>query len=79
MPGGNKKVSHIRKQTCVTLLLPPGIKGLNSLHNKYGPNKDFSPSQVKGFYENWEACFAFCDAILDINNISYEKQYTMDE
>ena len=24
MPGGNKKVTH----TCVTLLLPPGIKGL---------------------------------------------------
>ena len=53
---------------------------LNSLHNKYPErNKDFSPLQAKGFYKNWEAFFAFCDAILDINNISYEKQYTMDE
>ena len=46
---------------------------LNSLHNNYAErNKDFSPLQEKGFHKN-------CDAILDINNISYEKQYTMDE
>ena len=52
---------------------------LISLHNKYAKhNKDFSLSQAKGFY-NWEAFCAFCYAILDINNISYEKQYTMDE
>ena len=53
---------------------------LNSLCNNYAEhNKDFSPLQEKGFYKNWEAFFVFCDAILDINNISYEKQYTMDE
>ena len=53
---------------------------LNSLRNKYAEgNKDFSPPHAKGFYKNWEAVFAFCDAILDINNISYGKQYTIDE
>ena len=52
----------------------------NSRRNKYAErNKDFSPPQAKGFYKNLEVLFAFCDAILDINNISYEKQYTMDE
>ena len=53
---------------------------LNSLRNKYAEsNKHFSLQQVKDFYKNWEAFFAFCDAILDVNNISHEKQYTMDE
>ena len=53
---------------------------LNSLRNKYAePSKDFSLPQAKGFYKNWEAFFTFCHAILDINSISYEKQYTMDE
>ena len=53
---------------------------LNSLLNKYTKrNNDFSLSLAKGFYKNWEAFCAFCYAILDINNISYEKQYAMDE
>ena len=53
---------------------------LNSLRNKYAErNKHFSLQQVKGFYKNREAFFAFCDAILDVNNISHKKQYTMDE
>ena len=42
-------------------------------------NKYFIPPQAKGFYKNREAFFAFCDAILGINNTSQVKQYTMDE
>ena len=60
------KVSYIHNEYNVRIIV------LNSLCNKYTDcNKDF--------YKNWEAFFAFCDAILDINNISLEKQYTMDE
>ena len=53
---------------------------LNSLRNKYAEcNKNFSLLQAKGFYKNWEAFFAFCDTILDVNTIFKENQYTMDE
>ena len=52
---------------------------LNSLRNKNVEHKNIKLLQARGFYENGDAVFAFCDAILDINSISYKKQYTMDE
>ena len=59
------KVSYIHNEYDVWIIV------LNSLCNKYTEcNKDFSLPQANGFYKNWEAFFAFCDAILDINNIS---------
>ena len=59
------KVSYIHNEYNARIIV------LNSLCNKHPEcNKDFSSPQAKGFYKNWEAFFAFCDAILDINNIS---------
>ena len=59
------KVSYIHNEYNVRIIV------LNSLCNKHPEcNKDFSSPQAKGFYKNWEAFFAFCDAILDIDNIS---------
>ena len=40
MPSGNKKVTR----TCVTFLLPPGIKGLKSISHRYSP---FIPPENK--------------------------------
>ena len=68
------KVSYIRNDYNVRTIV------LNSLCNKYAEcNKDFSLPQAKSFYKNWEAFFAFCDAILDVNNIFHKNQYTIDE
>ena len=59
------KVTYIHYEYNVRIIV------LNSLRNKYAEcNKDFSPQQVKAFYKNWEAFLAFCNATLDINNIS---------
>ena len=59
------KVSYIHNEHNVPIIV------LNSFCNKYAEyNKDFSLPQAKGFYKNWEAFFAFCGEILDINNIS---------
>ena len=59
------KVSYIDNEYDVQIMV------LNSLCNKYAEcNKDFSLPQAKEFYKNWETFLAFCDAILDINNIS---------
>ena len=45
----------------------------NSLRDKYAERrKDFSPPQVKVFFKNWEAFFAFCDEFLGVNNISFD-------
>ena len=68
------KVSYIHNECNISIIV------LNSLCNKYAEcNKDFSLPQAKSFYKNWEAFFAFCDAILDVNNIFQENQYTIDE
>ena len=68
------KVSYIHNEYNVRIIV------WNSLCNKYTDcNKDFSPPLAKDFYKNWEVFFTLCDAIVDINNISLEKQYTMDE
>ena len=59
------KFSYIHNKYTVQIIV------LNSLCNNYAEcNKDFSPPQAKGFNKNWEAFFAFSEAILDVNNIS---------
>ena len=59
------KVSYIHNEYNVRIIV------LDSLCNKHPEcNNNFSSPQAKGFYNNWEAFFAFCDGILDIKNIS---------